>query len=169
MITKCSSREGQFEPFYLIQSSDEGKRYVVGLNDKLYVRVLLAGFINASRSVQLKIVDFDDSENPIDYSGVAKRKSLHKTLDEFEDVLFSNGFFDLMIRNPKSGDYIVYDEHGLIFIYSDKDYSSILKNTGAEFKPDQKLIYEFDHWHRKEANGSERFEEFIKSLKMTMD
>lgn len=169
MIKKCSSPDGPFEPFYLIQSDNKEQRYVVTLNEKTHVQTILTGFVNNSRNFQLKIRDFDNYENPIDYYGVAKRKALHTVLEKFDDLLFSNGFFDLMIRNPKSGDYIVFDEHGLLFIYSKVDYSSVLRQIGAEYKPDDKLIYEYDHWHIKEANGSERLEELIKSLKLQKD
>ncbi len=164
---KAASKEFTKEPFYLIQSNGTDKRYVVSLSDNVSVRTLLAGFINQSKKeIQIKIRDLDNPENPIDYSGSLAKSKLHELMTKHEDVILYNGYHDLMFRNPDSGDYLVLDEHGLIFIYTDQDYSEILKNLGTEYKPDEKLIYEFDHWHYCLPEGREKLAEMIKDFEL---
>ena len=162
---KSASRDFTKEPFHLVQENGNDKRYVVYLKDKIRIRTLLSGFINqANNEVQVKIRDLDNQEKPIDYSGSLNKSALHKIMTEYEEVIFHNGYHDLMIRNPNTSDYIVFDEHGLIFIYTDKDYGQILMNLEAHHGPNEKLIYEFDHWHYCLSNGREQLTEMIKKL-----
>ncbi|MBC7865498.1 MAG: hypothetical protein IAF38_21160, partial [Bacteroidia bacterium] len=121
---KCASRDFTKDSFYLIQKNGKGKRYVISLKDKIRIRTLLAGFINqASEEVQIKIWDLESRENPVGYSGTVSKKRVHQVMTRFEDAIFHNGYHDLMIRNSEKGDYIAFDEHGLIFIYTNEDYS----------------------------------------------
>lgn len=162
---KATSKEFTNEPFHLIQLNGTDKRYVVSLRDKVRVRTLLAGFINQSRNdVQTKIRDLDNPEKPVNYSGTLSKAKLHDLMTKHEDVIFHNGYHELMLRNPDSGDCLAFDEHGLIFIYTSQDYSEILANLEAEYKPEEKLIYEFNHWHYNLPEGGEKLADMIKDL-----
>lgn len=164
---KATSREFTKAPFHLIQSNGKEKRYVISLRDKVRVRTLLAGFINQSKNdIQIKIRDIDNPEKPIEYFGAINKSILHEKMTKHEDVIFHNGYHDLMLRNPDSGDYITFDEHGLIFIYSSQDYSGILKNLKAEYKPNEILIYELNHWHYCLPEGREKLAEMIKDFEL---
>jgi hypothetical protein len=164
---KAASNEFNIESFYLIQSNGKDKRCVVSLRDKVRIRTLLAGFINqAKNDIQIKIRDYDNPENPIEFSGSLVKSELHEHMKKHEDVIFHNGFHDLMLRIPETGDYVAFDEHGLIFIYTNQDYSEILKNLKAEYKPNEKLIYEFNHWHYCLPKGREKLAEMIKDFEL---
>ena len=167
---KAVSKDFTTEPFYLIQSNGKDKRYVVSLRDKLRIRTLLAGFINQSKNeIQIKIRDLDRPEKPINYSGKLNKSKLHELMTKHEEVIFHNGHHDLMLRNPDSGDYIVFDEHGLIFIYTNKDYSEVLRNLDAEYKPEEKLIYDHNHWHYCLPEGNEKLLEMIRNLDLSKE
>lgn len=162
---KTVAKEFTNEAFYLIQSNGMDKRYVVSLRDKIRIRTLLAGFINQSENeIQIKIRDLDNPDNPIDYFGLLGKLKLHELMTKHEDVIFHNGYHDLMLKNSNSGDYIAFDEHGLIFIYTNQDYSEILKNLDAEYKPEEKLIYEFNHLHYCLPEGREKLADMIKDF-----
>ena len=162
---KCASKDFTKASFYLIESYDEGKRLVASLGDKIHIRTLLTGFINeATETVEIKIRDFDNVENPIDYDGLIDIESLHKIMADFEDVIFHNGYHDLMIRNTETGENIVFDEHGLVFIYSAKDYSDVLLSLGSEYRPGEKLTYEYDHFHYCAPDGQARLSALIDAL-----
>ncbi len=164
---KAASKEFTNESFHLIQSHGVDKRYVVSLSDKIRIRTLLAGFINQSKNeIQIKIRDVDNPEKPINYSGTLNKSKLHELMTKHEDVIFHNGYHDLMLRNPETGDYIAFDEHGLIFIYTNQDYSEVLKNLNAEYKPEEKLIYEYNHWHYCLPKGQEKLAEMIKDFEL---
>ena len=143
---KVASEEYTNGSFHLIQSNGPDKRYVVFLNDKVRIRMLLAGFINQSKKeIQVKVRDLDNPDKPIEYSGVLGKSRLHELITKHEDVIFHNGYHELMVRNSDSGDYVAFDEHGLLFIYTTQDYSEILKNLEAEYRQEEKLINEFNH------------------------
>jgi hypothetical protein len=164
---KSASKEFTTEPFYLIQTNGDRKRYVVSLKDKLSIRTLLAGFINeASKEVQVKIRDLDNPEKPVEYSGSLEKSDLHQLMTKHEDVIFHHGRHQLMFRIHETSEHVAFDEHGLIFIYTTKDYEDTLKNLNAPFKPNEKLIEEFDHWHYCLANGEEKLADLIKDLEL---
>ena len=164
---KATSKEFISNPFYLIQSKGADKRYVISLRDKIRIRILLAGFINQTKNeIEIKIRDLDNPEKPIDYFGVLSKSKLHELMTKHEDVIFHNGYHDLILRNPDTGDLITFDEHGLIFIYTTQDYSEILKNLKADYKPNEKLIYELNHWHYCLPEGREKLAEMIKDFKI---
>ena len=127
--------------------------------------MLLAGFINQTQDeVQIKIRDFDDPEKPVEYSGSVHKSKLHKLMTKHEDVIFHNGNHDFMLRDWNTGEHMVLDEHGLIFIYTERDYAEILKHLDAKYKPNEKLIYEFHHWHYCLPKGQEKLIALIKDL-----
>lgn len=140
---------------------------MVSLSDPIRIRILLAGFINQSENdIQVKIRDLDNPEKPMDYSGALNKSTLHDLMTKHEDVIFHNGYHDLMLRNPGTGDYVVFDEHGLVFVYTSQNYSEVLKNLKADYLPDEKLIYELNHWHYCLTDGQEKLADMIKDFKL---
>jgi hypothetical protein len=79
-------------------------------------------------------------------------------------VIFHDGYHDLMIRIPENGDYVTFDEHGLVFIYSRDNYSDLLKELKLEYKANEKLIYQFGHWHIRPLNGKEDLKNLVDEL-----
>src|SRR5690606_24717863 len=135
---------------------------VVSFQNIEKIKSFLTNFIdNSDKDMQVKIRDFDDYENPIDFDGYVPKEKLKSALNKYEEVIFHDGYHELMIRRPTSGEYIAFDEHGLIFIYTKENYSNALNKYGLNYKADEKLIYEFDHWHYRPANGSEDLKKMI--------
>ncbi len=114
---KATSRDITKTPFYLVQTNGLHKRFVIWLCDKFRIRTLIAGFINrANLIVNVRVIDFDETEEGVDYSGLVSKSELHRLMTKYEDVLFHNGYHDLMIRIPETDELLVFEEHGLIFI-----------------------------------------------------
>ena len=167
---KCAAKDFNKNPFYLIQKNEDKKRFVVSLKDKLSIRIILAGFINEiSQKIEIKIRDFENKENPIDYSGMLEKNELHKFMLDFENAIFNDGAHDFMIKNNKTDEYIVFDEHGLIFIYTEKDYSETLNNLKAKHLPKEKLIYSYDHWHFRSEGTYKELKLMIELMKLKRD
>ena len=161
-LPKCTSNSYNKDPFYLIKDNDTLKTYIVHLNDEFRIRILLSGFINSIDSiVDLTIRSYEDPFNPIVYRGCQEKNRIHVLLTEFEDVIFHNGYHDLIFRNPDTNESITFDEHGLIFMDTNTDYSDVLKNLGAELKQSEKLISKSFHWHHSSESLNERLFEFI--------
>lgn len=164
---KATAKTANQECFYLIQTNGADKRYVIWLRDKIRIRTILAGFINkAVLTVEVKIRDFNDFKDGIDYFGSVAKSELHQLMTKYEDVLFHNGYHDLMILIPETEEYIVFDEHGLIFIYTSDTYETFLTNLRVKYQASKKLIYEFDHWHYCLPNGNNLLISFIDDLKL---
>ena len=162
---KATSKESNAEPFYRIESNGDTQRYVVSIRDIMSIKSLLTGFINESNDpVQVKIRDLENSGAPADYSASMEKAKLLQLMEKHEAVIFHHGFHDLMVRNPESGDCLAFDEHGLIYIYSEADYAAVLCSLNVEFKPFDKLIYEFDHWHYALPEGQRKLLDFIGEL-----
>lgn len=162
---KCASKDFKTSPFYLIQSNGSDKRFVASFQDGLKIKQFLISFINQSLDdLQIKIRDFDDEENPVDYQGQVAKSKLKSTLDKYEEVVLHDGYHDLMLRRPETGDYIAFDAHGLVFIYSQYNYSDTLERLGLAYKANERLIYQFDHWHYRSGNGRQDLKNLINEL-----
>jgi hypothetical protein len=162
---KSASNAFKSTPFYLIQSNGPDKRFVAYFENKQNIRSFLLSFVNnAVDKLQIKIRDFDNPDNPRDFEGDVSKQQLRSVLDKYEELIFHDGYHDLMIRLPETGDYVAFDEHGLVFIYTDADYSDILKTCGLTHQPDQKLVYQYEHWHYRPKNAREDLKSLIKEL-----
>lgn len=166
---KCASQEYKAAPFFLIQSNGSDKRFVVSFQDVEKIKLFFSSFLNSSKRFQVKIRDYKDYENPIDFSGATSQGKLAEILISYRDIIFHDGYHDLMIRNPDTGEYIAFDEHGLLFIYTTKNYSDILTKMSLEYKANEKLIYEVGHWHYRPANGGENLHKLIEELELQQE
>ena len=162
---KCASKGFKAAPFFLIQSNGAEKRFVVSFQNADNIKSFLLNFIeNSKQDLQIKICDFDDRENPEYFSGEITKSKLINILENYSDLVFHDGYHDLMIRKPETGDYVAFDEHGLIFIYTQQNYSDMLIGLNLKYKPNEKLIYEFEHWHYRSESGREDLKKLISEL-----
>jgi hypothetical protein len=162
---KCASNDFKTSPFYLIQSNESDKRFVASFQDSEKIKQFITSFIdNTLDELQIKIRDFNDQENPIDFSGYAKKSQLKITLDKYSAVIIHDGYHVLMLRRPETGDSIAFDEHGLIFVYTQENYSDAFEKLELTYKMNEKLIYQFDHWHYRPSNGQQDLKNLINEL-----
>jgi len=55
----------------------------------------------------------------------------------------------------------------LVFIYTEEDFSEILKNLDATYRPNEKLVYQFEHRHYTIPNAQEKFKAMISDFKLS--
>ena len=166
---KAAAAGSAKKSFYLLETDDDFRRYVTSMISKTGIQKFLTGFIGgASDDVLVKIRDLRE-ENPFDYSGSVKKNELLKFLEKYKDFLFHDGYHDFMAMIPETNEYIVFDEHGLIFIYTEDDYSAVFDDFGIKYKPDERLIDEFDHWHCGIPGGQTKMFEMIKEMNLIME
>lgn len=76
-----------------------------------------------------------------------KLVDLMDALISYDEYFFNDGGHQFCIKNLETDEYIVNDEHGIIFIYSfNHEFADELERNGY-LKRDEELIYEKDHWH----------------------
>jgi hypothetical protein len=164
---KCAAKGYNPGPFFLIQEKGDQIRFIASFQNKLSIKEFLQTFIAGIEGEMLvKIRDHGDKPKPIDFSGSVTQQKLIEVLDRFEQTIFHDGMHDLLIRNATTGEYVAFDEHGLVYIYSEENYTPILTEFKLEHKPDERLIYEFDHWHYRAANGKEDLKDLINELQL---
>ncbi|MBN8684367.1 MAG: hypothetical protein J0L99_17090 [Chitinophagales bacterium] len=162
---KCVSRDYHSSPFYLIQTNGPAKRLVASFQDGQAIKSFLTTFIDASpNALQIKIRDYADHENPTDFDGTAGKVAIKTALDKYEALILQDGYHELMLRRPETGDYLVFDEHGLVYLYTPDDYSEILEQSGLTYKTNEKLIEQFDHLHYRPANAKQDLQDLISEL-----
>lgn len=164
---KCFSGKYKASPFYLIQSNGADQRYVASFQKVQTINDFILHFAaTASGKLQLKIRDLDDRDLQKEFLGILTKSELSTLLETFQSLIFHDGYHELMIRIPESGDYIAFDEHGLVFIYSNDDFSAILKKSGLQYRPNEAFIYEFDHFHVRPANAKADLERLVNEWKL---
>lgn len=162
---KSASKKSYKKPFYKYQSNGGNNRYVVSVQEKQVITQILADFINQTEeNLQIKVREYDNPNDFTDYIGSISNTYFDELLEKYDAVLFHNGSHELMLRNPITGEYVAFDDHGLLFIYTDDKRDSYLKGLGLKKKSFKKLIYEYGHWHVSSKLGREQFPEMIKFL-----
>jgi hypothetical protein len=93
----------------------------------------------------------------MDFSGQTTKSQLKTTLDKYDG--FHDGYHNLMLRRPETGDYIALTYTDWFHLCN---YSDTLEKLGLTYKANEKLIYQFDHWHYRPANGRQRIKKLNK-------
>ena len=164
---KCAAKDFTRTPFYIIQKKGAQQRYVASFADKEQIKSFLLAFAGkAGAGLHIKIRDLGDQDNPQDYSGKVTFTQLKNALDNFEDFIFHDGFHDFMIRHSGTGDYIVFDEHALIFIYSGDNLAPMLNSYNLASKENAQFIYNQDHWHYRPAEAQQYIADLVSYLEL---
>lgn len=153
----------------MIQSNKNEKRFVLYLNNIEKIKILLLLFIDGSKTqmLQVKIHVFETSEDFIEYAGVTLKEQIKSSISTHGDIFLKDGDNAFMLRRPDTGEVLAFDEHGLIFIYTAQDMSKELESFGAPYTANQKLIYQFDHWHVRPAHAEQSLHQVINELGLT--
>jgi hypothetical protein len=164
---KCIARDFVPKSFYIIETNGEEQRYVVSFSDIAGIKRLLWYFIEAAEDyLQVRIADLEDRDSPIDYDGASSKENLKLVIEKYSDFVFHDGYHDFMLRHPKSGDYIAYDEHDNIYIYSNEDYAPVLEGIGIEHQIDEQFIFNVDHYHYRSGSGKEMFRNLVIDMEL---
>jgi len=167
---KCAARGYAPGPFYLVQSNGNEKRYVAGFTDKDRIKLFLFAFIDGvTDEVLVRIVDGPGDDDPVGYTGPVDKALLKRMIDKHELVIFHDGMHDLMIRDAVSGDYLAFDEHGLIYLYTSRDTSGLMQGHGLQYRANGRLIHEFDHWHVSPPNAPDLLVDLVRDLALAPD
>ena len=87
-----------------------------------------------------------------------------EAIDGDADLIYRDGYTQLCVREPDGGDYVVLDEHGLIWVYS----GGALLGPLAEHLAEQptELISEGGTWRRRIPAAEEAGRRFVARLEL---
>ncbi len=135
--------------FYALEETDQYRRYVVLCSEitvmkKLLLRML--DFFNADLVVMIKtVVAYDEISKEYDwdyYTGDSNRDRVLDSINMFEDYIFHDPSHQLLVRDKRSHDYFTFDEHGTLFIYTDRNVEYILEQHSIPFENNHNLKWE---------------------------
>jgi hypothetical protein len=98
------------------------------------------------------------------YYGEVSIDRLQKIIKSNEKYVFQDGSNQLCVKRSDTGEYIVLDDHGILFIYSGSlCFAELCKEAGLEERL-EKLIYASGHWHRSPKDADKLANKFIRDL-----
>jgi hypothetical protein len=112
-------------PFYFKQTAKGGEiRWVAWPGNATRARTVFTDLLRLMPdqvTVLLKLDKQDTTDGPVftRYTGLADRNRLLETIDACNDLIYRDGYTQLCVRRPDNGEYVVLDEYGLIWVYSD--------------------------------------------------
>jgi hypothetical protein len=155
-------------PFYFKQTTKNGRiRWVAWPGNAARARTVFTALLRLMPEdveVLLKLDKQDTGDGPAftRYHGSADRDRLLEAIDGASDLSYRDGYTQLCVREPDSGEYVVLDEHGLIFVYSD----AALVPPLAEHLTEQptELINEGGAWRRRTPTANDQSRKFVRRL-----
>jgi len=98
------------------------------------------------------------------YDRVCAFDTLSEAIRSHEELVFLDGGMQISVRCAGGGDYLVLDEHAILFLYSDDEgFEDLCRELGFE-ECAQPLLYEAGHWHVRPDNAKEHAESFVSRL-----
>src|SRR5262245_59829537 len=108
--------------------------------------------------------DGEDSDTWRRYHGVVERAELLDAMTSCETFVFCDSRNQLCVRDLATSDYVVLDDVGVIYIYSDEDlFPDVLRQHGFEERF-ERLISDGGYWGQTPKEGAAQGEAFRKML-----
>jgi hypothetical protein len=175
-VDTLKARAEDYEPtaFYFVQTSESaGNRVVAWTPDPAQMKELFyaaVGEFDEGVRLLFKTTDPDaDGEKEWSrYYSECERKEFIEVVQKFEDVVFSDGFNQLCVRELDYSDYIALDEHSILYFYSDNAaFPAICERLGFE-KRFESLISSRPHFQREIDDLHSRRKKFIQELRFEL-
>jgi hypothetical protein len=100
------------------------------------------------------------------YYGKTSLSKLERTVKSNEKFLFQDGHIQVSIKRSDTGEYLTFDEHGVLYIYSNSDkFEKLCVKAGFEKKV-EKLVSESGHWHILPKDSEKFKRNFISQLNL---
>lgn len=92
------------------------------------------------------VLNPDGPDEWIRFHGYASNQAVQTALTGFRKLLLCDSTHQFMVRSTETGEYLVFDDYGILWIYSDNEqFKELLVARGFKEK-NQPLIYEGPVW-----------------------
>jgi hypothetical protein len=100
------------------------------------------------------------------YHGECSLTALVDVVGEHEGMVFRDGDIQLCVMCGGGGDYLVVDDHGLFFLYTEDDgFAALCRKLGLEERREA-LLGQQPHWHASSDVFEQEQEQFITRLEL---
>ena len=119
----------------------------------------------------LKIKVEDDTANSESqrwtrYHGVVAQGALLEAIARCDAFVFQDSRNQLCVRDPVSFDYVVLDDVGVLYIYSNEQvFRRVLTDSGFEER-EEPLVSEGGCWAQTPMHGRDQEREFVRLLRL---
>ena len=164
-------------PFFFVQTNESaGSRVVAWAPALATMRDAFLALIETlpdSIEVLLKVeVDREHAEAESDdtwqrHYGVVARGALLEAIERCDGFVFQDSRNQLCLRDPVSFDYIVLDDVGVIYVYSEEAaFQDVLARLGFEQRIEA-LVNDEPSWSQIPPSGPEQEAEFVRLLRLS--
>lgn len=162
-------------PFFFAQTNASGAVRLVGWTgdvsqlESLFYRLM--DELPDDVDVLLKIKREESAENRPDdpwqrYHGPASRAAVVKAVESCAAAIFQDSEVQLCVRDPLTSEYVVLDEDGIVFVYSDAAcFQQVFRECGF-VKQLGTLINEAGRWNYSPQTGPDARARFIEQLRL---
>ena len=92
---------------------------------------------------------------------------VRSAIADHHDTVFHDGATQLLLRDPPSGAYICFDDHGLLFYYQDSYDRLLSALTGYEMQDSYSLFLNAGpHWHYRCKDSEKKLAAFTLALQL---
>jgi hypothetical protein len=143
-------------PFYFVEASQTGEvRMPCWSPDPAPLMEIMLETLNGfpeEVGVLIKARVETSSTHPeedewVRFFGYCNKRAVQNAVARFRKFIQCDSTHQFMVRNTDTGEYLVFDDYGILWIYSgDPKFIEILQGRGYSEKKGQKLIYEGPSW-----------------------
>jgi hypothetical protein len=166
-----ATRDGYTPDAFFYHESDDPERFVGWTGDVRQLERVFVDLIHVlpeSLEFLVKVECEHKEDDPWKrYFGIAIRDHLLNLLALYRSLIYQDGTHQFCVRDYQSGEYVVIDDAGVLFVYSSRlAFRDCFLNAGFEERKES-LISESTYWRQRSDEGSKLLSGFIEVAGLT--
>ena len=171
--SKTFSPDYNPEAFYFVEASETGEvRMPCWSNDSDSLwEIILEVLKSFPEEVGVLTKRRVETEQPgredewVRFFGYCSNRVVETALSRFRKFLLRDSTHQFLFRNTETGEYLAFDDYGILWIYSeDKKFKDLLDRRGFCEKPGQPLIYDGPLWRLTAPDSADQMKELVHFL-----
>ncbi|MSR77348.1 MAG: hypothetical protein EXS63_03870 [Candidatus Omnitrophica bacterium] len=154
-------------PFFLIEKRGKDKRYTAWSGDLDQIKKLYGSLIDQfSEDIEILFkIKKEEKKTWENYYGKNNLSDLKRTIQKREEWFFCDGEVQISVKRIDTGEYLTFDEHGVLYLYADpsKNYAATFKAAGFQ-EEQEAAVFEEGHWHISPKDSEKYRADFLREL-----
>lgn len=172
--SKAVSPDYNPEPFYFVEASETGEvRMPCWSPDPAPLIEIMLQALNGfpeevgvllKARVETSLTQADQDEW-VRFFGYCNKRAVQNVVARFRKFIQCDSTHQFMVRNTDTGEYLVFDDYGILWIYSeDPKFMHFLQKRGYSEKKGQKLICEGPIWRLTAPDSADQLRQIVDLL-----